>query len=135
MDADPSSLNSLESVRLSHSSLTIVMHRTTPGTAIAWEALVIFDITIFVMTIYKTWNSRRRFAGMTLLTGLIFRDGAIYFGIMVIVNAMVVTTYYVLSPALKGILDPIGTQLYLRDPDLKGDAEYQKLYSHTTPPF
>lgn len=51
------------------------MHRTTPGTAIAWEALVIFDITIFVMTIYKTWNSRRRFAGMTLLTGLIFRDG------------------------------------------------------------
>lgn len=24
---------------------------------------------------------------------------------------------------------------YLRDPDLKGDAEYQKLYSHTTPPF
>jgi len=74
--------------------------------ATAWEALFLFDLMIFLLTVYKTKQQR----GMYSLTGklglveLILRDGAIYFGIMVFAQAANVLTFYLCSGELRGDL-------------------------------
>lgn len=48
------------------------------GYATAWEVLFVWDLTIFALTIYKTWQERFRYisvlSGSDLLS-LIVRDG------------------------------------------------------------
>ena len=57
--------------------------------AVAWEGLLIFDSLIFILTVLKTYNGRRRHHLITLrginIVSLVLRDGAsidepLYFG-------------------------------------------------------
>jgi len=62
--------------------------------AAAWTGLVLFDVLIFAMTVYK---STRRNRGDRTLVNILLRDGAIYFAIMAAVSLANILTFH-LSP-------------------------------------
>lgn len=61
--------------------------------ATAWEVLVLYDTLVFVATMVKTCRDRNNGFSDGLLQ-LIFRDGAMYFGIMMAVNLGNLLTFY-----------------------------------------
>ncbi|PCH45041.1 hypothetical protein WOLCODRAFT_77655, partial [Wolfiporia cocos MD-104 SS10] len=70
--------------------------------AVAWEALFVYDISIFVLTLYKTWKERHVMRTVQdNIFQLIWRDGAIYFAVMASVNLANLLTFY---PLLEGVL-------------------------------
>jgi len=74
--------------------------------AVAWEALFTFDSVIFLLTVFKTYKERVNHGlnrQMSLIS-LFFRDGAIYFGVMVIAQGANVLTFYLCGPVLRGTL-------------------------------
>ncbi|KAJ3492239.1 hypothetical protein NLI96_g123 [Meripilus lineatus] len=66
--------------------------------ATAWEALFVYDLLIFTLTLVKTYRERSRYltGNLNELVGLIFRDGAIYFAVMACANAANTLTFYLL---------------------------------------
>ncbi|KII90488.1 hypothetical protein PLICRDRAFT_697035 [Plicaturopsis crispa FD-325 SS-3] len=76
--------------------------------AISWEALFAFDLTIFVLTAWKTYvkgRSIQYLSGRMSLTTVILRDGAAYFAVMVLVNFANMLTYYLNSTSdVRGLL-------------------------------
>ncbi|KAJ6613194.1 hypothetical protein B0H10DRAFT_2049864 [Mycena sp. CBHHK59/15] len=74
-------------------------HDTNLRTAAAWSGLLIFDVMIFSLTLYKalTHHARRG----DLLTVLI-RDGSVYFSLMIVSNACNIGTYTMSGPLLSG---------------------------------
>ncbi|TFY77166.1 hypothetical protein EWM64_g6850 [Hericium alpestre] len=83
--------------------------------AILWEAQAVFDLTVFVLTILKTLQTRRECMIENVcgkgpqLTGVIFRDGASYFAAMVVCNVANILTFYLAEPVLKGFLSTLAT--------------------------
>ncbi|KAI0720948.1 hypothetical protein C8T65DRAFT_825985 [Cerioporus squamosus] len=70
--------------------------------ALAWSAMLWFDSCIFALTFWKAIQVRREVAGGLLVT--IFRDGTVYFAILVAVNIVNILTF-LLTPSnspLKG---------------------------------
>lgn len=79
--------------------------------AIAWEALFALDTLIFGLTVWRTWAVRRRRGhrrtgsgrragvgrGRTDILGIVMRDGALYFGVMALVNLANLLTFYLLD--------------------------------------
>ncbi|KAF9466478.1 hypothetical protein BDZ94DRAFT_1319363 [Collybia nuda] len=63
--------------------------------AAAWTGLLLFDVLIFVMTVYK--STKRSRGGDRTLINILLRDGAIYFGIMSAVGLANILTFH-LSP-------------------------------------
>ncbi|KAI0689558.1 hypothetical protein BC835DRAFT_249847 [Cytidiella melzeri] len=57
--------------------------------AVAWEALFVFDAMIFSLTLLKTYKERLKYSLTKRLdiVSLMVRDGAIYFGVMLIAQA------------------------------------------------
>ncbi|KAI0088749.1 hypothetical protein BDY19DRAFT_143826 [Irpex rosettiformis] len=82
--------------------------------ATAWEALFTFDLMIFCLTIARTYKTRIRYYGvgrkMDLVT-LMVRDGAMYFGVMVLVQGANVVTFYAGSPVLRGTLSTLASDV------------------------
>ncbi|KAG2367580.1 hypothetical protein BDR07DRAFT_1606022 [Suillus spraguei] len=75
---------------------------------LAWVALSVFDLFIFVLTMYRTYkiNSLLR---LSLITGkdiidVIFRDGAMFFGVMTLFNITNILTFYIGPVGLRGSL-------------------------------
>ncbi|KZP23915.1 hypothetical protein FIBSPDRAFT_1042479 [Athelia psychrophila] len=75
--------------------------------AIPWECVLVYDILVMVLTIGKTFKSRRashskRTSGMGLdIASLIFRDGAIAMSFLNILNIL---AFYITPPLLRGSL-------------------------------
>ncbi|KAL4246339.1 hypothetical protein ABKN59_009105 [Abortiporus biennis] len=102
---------------------SIYMGCTVAGTpksqfylSIAWMALILFDILIFLLTIMKTYQERRTchsaiLGRMGSLIDLIYKDGAIYFGIMASVNIANTITFYTLPPALQACLSRLASSI------------------------
>ncbi|KAJ6476912.1 hypothetical protein C8R45DRAFT_367290 [Mycena sanguinolenta] len=74
-------------------------HDMNLRTAAAWSGLLIFDVMIFLLTIYKALRHERRRGS---LLNVMFRDGSIYFGIMVVANAGNISTYTHGGPIISG---------------------------------
>ncbi|RPD65688.1 hypothetical protein L227DRAFT_570971 [Lentinus tigrinus ALCF2SS1-6] len=75
--------------------------------AVSWESLFLFDLTIFSLTLFKTWQQRRRnpvTVGRGDILSLVMRDGALYFAVMASANLANTLTFYVLGPILRGCL-------------------------------
>ncbi|KAL4244468.1 hypothetical protein ABKN59_008683 [Abortiporus biennis] len=74
----------------------------------AWDALMAFDIMIFITIVVKTYTQRdvfRREGGrLKNLLQLVFRDGVIYFIVMAVANTANMVTFYTLPPVLKSCL-------------------------------
>ncbi|KIP09726.1 hypothetical protein PHLGIDRAFT_126033 [Phlebiopsis gigantea 11061_1 CR5-6] len=81
--------------------------------AVAWESLFLFDLMIFGLTFYKSYQERFRFAhtGRNNLTALIMRDGAVYFAVMACAQCANTLTFYLLAPALRGVLSTLASNV------------------------
>ncbi|KAJ7101308.1 hypothetical protein B0H15DRAFT_927151 [Mycena belliarum] len=98
----------------------------TKGLIIAWAAVAAFDSMIFLLTLYKVLY-RRRLSGLPLLAVLV-RDGAVYFGVMVVANVANILTYESGGDYNRGVATTFGNvissimasrlMLNLRDPAL-----------------
>ncbi|EMD34819.1 hypothetical protein CERSUDRAFT_116996 [Gelatoporia subvermispora B] len=89
---------------------------TAIRTAVAWESLFVFDLMIFFLTMYKTWDNRVtrplvRASGKLDLLSLIFRDGAMYFAVMAVANLANTLTFYFLQPLLRGVLSTFASSV------------------------
>ncbi|KAJ3559388.1 hypothetical protein NM688_g385 [Phlebia brevispora] len=82
-------------------------------TAVSWEALFAYDVLIVSLTWFKAHRERSRRRGLDKndLFGLIVRDGAIYFAIMAGANLLNTLTFYILAPALRGMLSTLATSI------------------------
>lgn len=82
--------------------------------AVAWEALFLYDVLIFSLTMYKTWKNRAVYAisdAQPNLVTLMMRDGALYFAIMASVNLANTLTFYLLQPLLRGVLSTFASSV------------------------
>ncbi|KAG5734046.1 hypothetical protein E4T56_gene9467, partial [Termitomyces sp. T112] len=96
------------------------------GLGNAWIAMLMFDILIFGMTLYGSWQRGR--GGDRSLLHILLRDGAIYFGIMAFVGLMNIVTFYVSPNYQRGFVTTFANiisstmisrlMLNLRDPKL-----------------
>ncbi|GBE87488.1 hypothetical protein SCP_1101650 [Sparassis crispa] len=107
-------IGSQEDIDLNGGCHTAAPRVTAIRTAVAWEALFIYDILIFSLTVFKTFKERSRnvvTVGKFDVVSLIFRDGAMYFAIMASVNLANVVTFYVLTPLLRGVLSTFASSV------------------------
>lgn len=73
--------------------------------AAAFEANFLFDTIIFCLTMFRTWKGRSslRVGGRSVsLVAIMLRDGAMYYGAMVLVNLSTILTTYFARPYLRG---------------------------------
>ncbi|KAJ7242681.1 hypothetical protein C8J57DRAFT_1477388 [Mycena rebaudengoi] len=59
-------------------------------TAAAWGGMLVFDVMIFILTLYKALQYETCTGS---LFSILFRDGCMYFGIMITVNAINIGIY------------------------------------------
>ncbi|THH16610.1 hypothetical protein EW146_g4061 [Bondarzewia mesenterica] len=86
--------------------------------AVPWEGQFVFDITVFALTIYKSyqhrrdseWSGKMSWSNLGLME-LVFRDGAIYFGVMALMNLGNIFTFYVTSDTLRGVLSTFASSV------------------------
>ncbi|KAG2146027.1 uncharacterized protein EDB93DRAFT_1329001 [Suillus bovinus] len=79
---------------------------TSARIGLAWVAFFVFDLLIFVLTVYKICKTRG-FPWLSLITrrnifDVVFQDGAMYFGAMALINIPNILTYYSASVAIRG---------------------------------
>ncbi|KAF8144542.1 hypothetical protein K438DRAFT_2029120 [Mycena galopus ATCC 62051] len=74
--------------------------------AAAWGTLFVFDTVIFGMTLYNGWCARRRLSPRSAVSfqAIIVRDGALYFGVMVLANLANILTFLTNTAVLPGSL-------------------------------
>ncbi|KAJ7646280.1 hypothetical protein DFH06DRAFT_1300641 [Mycena polygramma] len=65
-------------------------HSKSLRLAAAWSSMLLFDVTIFALTLFKALRARARHGG---LLAILLRDGTIYFALMVVTNACNIGTY------------------------------------------
>ncbi|KAJ6484496.1 hypothetical protein C8R47DRAFT_1321556 [Mycena vitilis] len=72
----------------------------------SWFCLFLFDLIIFVLTVSKTYSTRRLLGGGDELPlhMLMVRDGAMYFAAMAFANLANIITYYSTGPLIRGSL-------------------------------
>ncbi|KAH9901072.1 hypothetical protein C8Q73DRAFT_786478 [Cubamyces lactineus] len=97
--------------------------------ALAWSAMLWFDTIIFLLTFFKAIQMRRELSGGLL--EMLFRDGTIYYGILVAVNMVNIITFLKTPPdtPMKGMATTMTNvlsvtltsrlMLNLRDPSLQ----------------
>ncbi|KII92511.1 hypothetical protein PLICRDRAFT_172593 [Plicaturopsis crispa FD-325 SS-3] len=93
--------------------------RRTTDVAAPWEALLLWDIAVFGLTLARTLTSRTR----DMLTRerlplalLVLRDGALYFGVMALATLANVLTFYLSPPLLKGFLSTLASSFEAHPP-------------------
>lgn len=71
----------------------------------AWIGMLLFDLTVFLMTVHKSisrWKEDEFHQDTTLLH-ILLRDGSIYFGVMVLLTLSVVVSFFIMPEYDKGI--------------------------------
>lgn len=66
--------------------------------AFAWTMMFSFEVVIFFMTLYKSLTFKRHHNGSSTIVHVMFRDGNIYFGVMMAAFLAVILSLH-LSPA------------------------------------
>ncbi|KAL1941716.1 hypothetical protein VTO73DRAFT_6716 [Trametes versicolor] len=82
--------------------------------AVSWEALFVFDLMVFSLTLGKTLSERYRTrvtSGRHDIISLILRDGSMYFAVMASVNFANTLTFYFLEPLLRGCLSTFASSV------------------------
>ncbi|KAJ7480776.1 hypothetical protein FB451DRAFT_1238409 [Mycena latifolia] len=68
--------------------------------AAAWSGMLVFDVMIFGLTLFKALRHRGSARGG--LISVLLRDGSVYFALMIISNAANVATYTMGGPFIRG---------------------------------
>jgi len=97
----------------------------TKGLSQAWIGSLIFDTVVFLLTLIKALRTERE--GSSILD-IVMRDGAMYFGVMIIASISVILSFRVFPPYLTGMTGTLTNilssimisrlMLNLRDPKL-----------------
>jgi hypothetical protein len=81
---------------------------TAARVGLAWVALFVFDSLIFILTVYRICKTRglpwSSLINRRNVIDVIFQDGVMYFGAMVLINIPNILTYYSGSVAIRGSL-------------------------------
>jgi len=77
-------------------------HEFAIRAAVAWGSMLVFDLVVFLMTVYKSVNVPR--LGDTSLVDVLFRDGAVYFGVITTLNLSNMLTYLLGTLFTRGLL-------------------------------
>ncbi|KAG5728803.1 hypothetical protein E4T56_gene6226, partial [Termitomyces sp. T112] len=103
----------------------------------AWIGMLLFDVLIFSMTMYRSWSRGDRVRSRSLFKVLLC-DGAIYFGIMVVVELVTVVTFRVFPGYQRGSTATLATivsstminrlMLNLRDPKYSMELTYPRYH-------
>ncbi|KAG1843091.1 hypothetical protein C8R48DRAFT_837832 [Suillus tomentosus] len=88
-----------------YTTATSFRHGTT------WVAMFIYELLIFVLTVFGTWKARRspRLISRKDIIGVIFEDGVMYFAGMALVNLPNILTYFCDSVIVTGSLNAFTT--------------------------
>ncbi|KAL4258927.1 DUF6533 domain-containing protein [Pleurotus pulmonarius] len=96
--------------------------------AIAWACLLVFDISIYILTLRKAFGSHR-VPGKSLVQ-TILRDASVYIAVILVINMSIVLTLALAPAALKGVSTTFSSCVAsvivsrllfnLRDPSLLG---------------
>lgn len=110
--------------------------------ASAWTGMLLFDILIFSMTVYK--SLRRGRGGDRTLLNIMLRDGAMYFGVMAIAGLANIVSFRLSPEYERGFITTFANvisstmisrlMLNLRDPKLAIRNHGGRLTSNTTNP-
>ncbi|KAG1831583.1 hypothetical protein EV424DRAFT_158201 [Suillus variegatus] len=93
-------------------------YETFPTTAsihsgIAWIMMFIYELLIFIITVFRTWKTRGlpRFSLISRrdILDVIFHDGVMYFAGMALVNLPNILTYFWGPDIIRGCLGPFTT--------------------------
>lgn len=84
---------------------------TAARLGLAWLAEMIFELLIFILIVYRICKTKGLLRLSLVTRGniidIIFHDGAMYFGAMVLVNTPNIMTYYSGSVAIRGSLSTL----------------------------
>ncbi|GJE87990.1 hypothetical protein PsYK624_040730 [Phanerochaete sordida] len=91
----------------------MISSATANRLAIVWEALFAYDLLIFVLTVAKAARDRAQLALAERggLVSIIYRDGAMYFAVIVCAQCANVITFYAFPPVLKGVLSTLASSI------------------------
>ncbi|KAI0668892.1 hypothetical protein C8Q78DRAFT_215045 [Trametes maxima] len=94
--------------------------------ALTWGSMLVFDATVFVLTLSQAFKSGRTWKGGYI--HVMLRDGSVYFGVLLVFHSFNILTLALAGPAYRGITvsltnvisSTLVTRLMLniRDPDL-----------------
>jgi len=79
-----------------------INHKDSIRLSIAWGGMLLFDMVIFILTVYE--SRRRSRVGDRTLVKILLRDGAIYFGIMGALGLANILTFSLAPEYEKGFL-------------------------------
>ncbi|ESK93824.1 hypothetical protein Moror_13074 [Moniliophthora roreri MCA 2997] len=82
-----------------------ISYETAIRIAGLWLTLFVYDTVIFSLTAARTYQFWRKVHLQHLhpsLLSLFFRDGAVYFGVMALVNLANILTFYLCGPFMRG---------------------------------
>jgi len=77
--------------------------------AVNWSALVVFDFTVFCLTLYKALRIGWKHPGT--LFHVLLRDGALYFVVLFFSNLSSIMTWLCAPPLLKGIASALSNMV------------------------
>ncbi|KIK54771.1 hypothetical protein GYMLUDRAFT_48469 [Collybiopsis luxurians FD-317 M1] len=88
---------------------------TSAHVAAAWEALFLYDLILFAMTLHRAYQTRHELRIIrrlrVSLVVIILRDGSLYFAGMAIANAINISTFYYPLPYLRGSLTTFASSI------------------------
>ncbi|KAJ7773826.1 hypothetical protein B0H16DRAFT_1510119 [Mycena metata] len=96
-----SDVNTLSAQLQAYGCPSPVPHATNLRDAIAWGGMLVFDVMIFSLTVYKAMKHGVRTGS---LFSVLFRDGSLYFSVMIASNAINIGTYTMSGPILSGCM-------------------------------
>ncbi|KAJ6574207.1 hypothetical protein B0H19DRAFT_1371375 [Mycena capillaripes] len=76
----------------------VILETSVPGVALAWEGQLVCDILILGLTLRRAYTYHSTFGlGSPSLLQTMFRDGAVYFGMICLVNIANIAMLYAMS--------------------------------------
>ncbi|ESK94705.1 hypothetical protein Moror_14264 [Moniliophthora roreri MCA 2997] len=85
--------------------------------AVAWEMLLVYDVLLFGLALHNAFKTRRDLKLLRMLKNrvslkvILLRDGAMYFGVMMLTNLVNILTYYTAEGCMRGGLAAFASSL------------------------
>ncbi|KIK51376.1 hypothetical protein GYMLUDRAFT_396296 [Collybiopsis luxurians FD-317 M1] len=85
--------------------------------AVAWMSIFIYDVLIFGLAVHNAFKTRKEFRMFKTfedpfsLRAILLRDGAIYFGVITMINLANILSFYLLEDCMRGGLGPFASSL------------------------
>ncbi|KIK55837.1 hypothetical protein GYMLUDRAFT_832492 [Collybiopsis luxurians FD-317 M1] len=85
--------------------------------AVAWMTIFIYDVLIFGLAVHNAFKTKEEFRMFKTfevpvsLRVILLRDGAIYFGVITIINLANILSFYLLEDCMRGGFGPFASSL------------------------